>query len=378
MWVQPPFRRFLIKVSGLRGNLALAGGKGLREMSISRTMIGVAAFAACLISAGSGLAVEAEAKSAVNVRTGPGTSFGVVDQLTAGEVVNVTECAPSNFCFVEHAGPDGWVSANYLTAAEEEDEPEMAEGGGDNPDCSFGFVVGPGGPSMSINCGDAPMPPAPPSPPEDEPGACLYTGNSFSGDDLCVGIGIRNSLNATFNNKISSIELTGGAKAMLCDGPNLTGVCKNITNDTAPLQPAINNKTSSFSIYLGAPPMPEPPDAPVTFSTGPINLQQTYLADLDNGSVVNDSSSDIWYEAETATEKYITPKNGAMIALGDGTNRGFDGCSEELFSTVRVPLDDIPPGTYVCMTTDEGRISQFRFNGFTGTTMKLGYTTWAN
>ena len=134
-------------------------------MTIRKTAVGVAVFAACLLSAGSVLAVEAVAKSAVNVRTGPGTSFGIVDQLTAGEVVNVTECAPSNFCFVEHNGPDGWVSANYLTAIEEEvDEEEMEAGGGDNPDCSFGFVVGPGGPSLSINCGDAPMPPAPPVP----------------------------------------------------------------------------------------------------------------------------------------------------------------------------------------------------------------------
>ena len=67
-----------------------------------------------------------------------------------------------------------------------------------------------------------------------------------------------------------------------------------------------------------------------------------------------------------------------MIALGDGSNRGFDGCSDESFSTDRVSLDDMPPGTYVCMTTDEGRISQFRVNGFMGTTIKLGYTTWAN
>ena len=44
----------------------------------------------------------------------------------------------------------------------------------------------------------------------------------------------------------------------------------------------------------------------------------------------------------------------------------------------RVPLADIPPGTYVCAKTDQGRISQFRINGFAGTTMKLGYTTWAN
>jgi len=363
----------------------------MREMSISKTIMGVTAFAACLLSAGSVLAGEAVAKSAVNVRTGPGTSFGIVDQLTAGEVVNVTECAPSNFCFVEHNGPDGWVSANYLTALEEEvDEEDMEEGGGDNPDCSFGFVVGPGGPSLSINCGDAPMPPAPPAPPAAAE-ACLYTGNNFNGDDLCVGVGIRNALNGTFNNKISSIELNGGAKAMLCDGPNLTGVCKNITTDTAPLQPSINNKTSSFSIYVGAPPMiepplielppvillPEPPVVPVTFSTGPIDLPQTFTANLDNGTV-GGGGVDIWYQAVTAVEKYITPRNGATIAVGDGSNRGYEGCLMESFSGDDVPLADIPVGTYVCVKTNQGRISQFRVNGFMGTTMKLGYTTWAN
>lgn len=356
----------------------------MRDMTINR-VIGVVAFAACLLSAGSTLAVEAAAKSGVNVRTGPGTGFGIVDQLTAGEVVNVTECAPSNFCFVEHNGPDGWVSANYLTSTEEADEEEVEEGSGDNPDCSFGFVMGSGGPSLSINCGDAPMPPPPPvepDEPDDEPGACLYVGNNFNGDDLCVGVGIRNALNGTFNNKISSIELNGGAKAMLCDGPNLTGTCKNITVDTSPLQPSINNKTSSFSIYVGAPPVVIDPDLPilgppVTFSTGPIDLPQTFTANLDNGNV-GGGGTDIWYHAVSNVEKYIEPQGSARIALGDGTNRGFAGCSAESFSADPVPLGDMPVGTYVCVKTNQGRISQFRVNGFMGTTMKLGYTTWAN
>jgi hypothetical protein len=35
-------------------------------------------------------------------------------------------------------------------------------------------------------------------------------------------------------------------------------------------------------------------------------------------------------------------------------------------------------GSYVCVKTNQGRISQFRLNGYSGTTMNLGYTTWAN
>lgn len=351
-------------------------------MFIKRILAPAAAVAALLACTGAALAVEAAAKSAVNVRTGPGKTFSVIDQLTAGEVVTIKECAPSNFCFVEHSGPDGWVSANYLVPVEDEPDEDVEEGSGSNPDCSFGFNVGPDGPSLSINCGDGPvMPPPPPPEPEDEPGACFYTGSNFNGQKLCMGIGIRNALNATFNDKISSVELVGGARARLCDGPNLTGYCRNVNSDTAPLVPQINNKASSLTVFVGAPPLPLPPPpppvVPVTFSTGPIDLPQTWSANLDNGAV-GGAGTDIWYEAVTNVEKYLTPKGSARLALGDGTNRGYAGCASEDFSADRVPLGDMPPGTYVCAKTDQGRISQFRVNGFAGTTMKLGYTTWAN
>lgn len=343
------------------------------------------AAASILVSAGAAFAVEAEAKSAVNVRTGPGAGFGIVDQLTAGEVVEITECSPNGWCFVEHSGPDGWVSANYLTAAS--DDEEMEGGVGDNPDCSFGFVVGPGGPTLSINCGDAAPSPVPEPEPEEEPQACFYTGNNFNGDRFCMGLGTRNALNATFNNRISSVELTGGARARLCVNSNLNGYCRNVSNDTAPLVPQINNKASSLVVFTGLPPAPdldlepepepEPAPTPVTHSTGPIDLQQTFTANLDNGTI-GGGGADIWYQAVTAVEKYITPRNGALLALGDGSNRGFDGCSVAAFSSDSLPLAAMPPGTYVCAKTNQGRISQFRVNGFVGTTMKLGYTTWAN
>ncbi len=128
-------------------------------MTIKRAMLAVAVLAASLLACSSAaLAVEAAAKSAVNVRTGPGKTFGIVDQLTAGEVVEVTECAPSNFCFVEHDGPDGWVSASFLTSVEDDAEEPPVDSGGSNPDCSFGFTMTPSGPTMSINCGDGPGP----------------------------------------------------------------------------------------------------------------------------------------------------------------------------------------------------------------------------
>jgi hypothetical protein len=322
-----------------------------------------------------------------------------VGKLSPGELVDITECSPSGFCYVDRSGaPDGWVSAQYLTSPDDAaDDGDTADNppSSDNKDCSFGFNIGPGGPNLNINCGDGnpgpfppgppgpgpgPFPPGPPGPPPSGDVACFYTGSNFNGQSFCMGPGQRNFLAGGFNDRISSVELHGAARARICADPNLGGYCRNINSDTPNLPPVINDRTSSLRVYVAGPlppPPPPVPPAPVTYSTGPINLMQTYEADLDQGNV-GGPGSDIWYEAVTATNKFITPRNGARLALGDGSNRGFAGCSTESFSAQRISLYDVPVGTYVCVRTSEGRISQFRLNGFAGTTMKLGYTTWAN
>ncbi len=75
----------------------------------------VGASFAFVVAANSAFAVEATAKSAVNVRSGPGTNYAKVDTLYAGEEVEITECQGS-WCYVQHPGPDGWVSGSYLVA----------------------------------------------------------------------------------------------------------------------------------------------------------------------------------------------------------------------------------------------------------------------
>jgi uncharacterized protein YraI len=65
-------------------------------------------------SAGIAQAAPAYATGNVNVRSGPGTGYGVVDVLRRGDRVNVERCRGS-WCFVEKPGPDGWVSSRYLS-----------------------------------------------------------------------------------------------------------------------------------------------------------------------------------------------------------------------------------------------------------------------
>ena len=83
-------------------------------MRFSRKLIAMALGGSVVLGmAGAALAAPAVATTNVNVRSGPSAGYRVVDTLRRNEVVDVTNCR-GGWCYVEKAGPDGWVSANYL------------------------------------------------------------------------------------------------------------------------------------------------------------------------------------------------------------------------------------------------------------------------
>ena len=149
------------------------------------------------------LAVEAYATNDVNVRSGPGTQFSRLDTLFQGEPVNITECQ-SNWCYVQHEGPDGWVSANYLAAANGADSgggsgagAGSGSGGGgsgsSNADAAAAAILGLiiGGVLAGAGAGSPPAPPpavgTPPLP--YGPDTCVdgfVWRDIYPGDHVCV------------------------------------------------------------------------------------------------------------------------------------------------------------------------------------------------
>jgi hypothetical protein len=110
-----------------------------------------------------------------------------------------------------------------------------------------------------------------------------------------------------------------------------------------------------------------------------IVLQQTFSVDLDEGQISSGSDDDLWFQAISPVQMNLKPMNGAQLAVGNKSDRGYDGCSAEAFSPAAVPLNQVPPGSYVCLATNEGRVSQFRVINLTpGVPKKLTiqYTTW--
>jgi hypothetical protein len=73
-----------------------------------------AAFTMAALAASGVQAQDAEARTSLNVRSGPGTGYSVVDVLRPGQNVTVTRRS-SGWCYLVKSGPDGWSSCSYLS-----------------------------------------------------------------------------------------------------------------------------------------------------------------------------------------------------------------------------------------------------------------------
>lgn len=199
------------------------------------------ALAALIVSATGALAAEGVATGSVNVRTGPGTSYNKVDTLYAGEQVEIGQCQ-SGWCYVEHTGADGWVSANFLAPAG-----SGSGSGGSGDDCHVNWVIGQG---FTLECnGNSITVPGPGSFPPVTAEVCFYDGFNYTGSKVCGPPGTsKPNITGFWNNRISSIKINGGAHATICDLPFGGGFCYTHSASIAHLS-ALNNKTSSFQIY---------------------------------------------------------------------------------------------------------------------------------
>lgn len=173
------------------------------------------------------------------------------------------------------------------------------------------------------------------------------------------------------------VSNVGGRVTLECVYGN-AGIVARYAPDGQVCVAAGNSFNCSPVIGVGAGLVPLTP-LPVTHSTGALEWVPSYRIDLDNGAV-GGPGADLWYQAVSATEAYITPVGGALIGSATVANGGFAGCSAAALSGAPVPISAIRLGSYVCVKTSEGRISEFRLNNIWGTTAppswSIGYTTW--
>ncbi len=128
---------------------------------------------------------------------------------------------------------------------------------------------------------------------------------------------------------------------------------------------------------------PPPPPPPAVHHEGPLQINETFRADLDKG-LETDKGADIWFQVDPATGRFITPAAGTVLVAAVGTvEPSFKQCDQARaqLSSERIPIQDLPAGSVICVLTDEQRLSVFRVDSPPGPSpgiLGISVTTFRN
>lgn len=220
-------------------------------MKILKISAAILSLAGGLTLASSAFAAPAEATASVNVRTGPSTSYRVVDTLRPGENVDVSRCA-GGWCRIDHSGPDGWVSANYLTVYDR-GRPVYDRNRDRRPttrrDTSpdIGFCIDTPNVRFGINC--TPTRPRVDRTPRQTAQVCFYENFNYRGASFCAKPGASDrSLSKNWNDRISSIRVRGNATATVCRDFGYRGSCATVNKSISRIGGRNNDVISSYRV----------------------------------------------------------------------------------------------------------------------------------
>jgi SH3-like domain-containing protein len=156
---------------------------------------------------------NAVATANVNVRRGPGASHPVVDVLQRGDSVDIQRCS-NGWCLIEHRGPPGWVSQNYLRRVVDSGPPSRPPAGG-------------GGARREV---------------------CFFDRPDFRGASFCARPGESDNRLGTWDNRISSIQIDGFVTVQVCSDRNARD-CTAYNRDVRQLPRWLDQNVSSFRVF---------------------------------------------------------------------------------------------------------------------------------
>jgi uncharacterized protein YraI len=206
------------------------------------TILGAALLGALLFPS---FAFGATATSNVNVRNAP-VNGAVVDVLRAGQEVEIDRCS-GGWCYVTKPGPDGWVSAAYLSNDDGrgDDRPSRPDRpGSSSPDVSIGFSV----PGFSFQIGNGGFDVRPGRPGSSRDRVCFFERSNYRGDSFCARPGERIARLGAWDDRISSIRVSGDAQALVCERTNFNGRCIVISRDVRDLGRRADDQISSIRV----------------------------------------------------------------------------------------------------------------------------------
>jgi len=110
-----------------------------------------------------------------------------------------------------------------------------------------------------------------------------------------------------------------------------------------------------------------------------LDVPQTFTVDLDDAVVAPEASKrDFQFEAVSAVEKYLTPNNGALFRKVGGAP-SLAECQAAALGATKIPLADLPAGSWLCYKTNAGRYGRMEIENITPgpvQTMTIDFVTW--
>ena len=127
-----------------------------------------------------------------------------------------------------------------------------------------------------------------------------------------------------------------------------------------------------------APPTATPTATSIpVYSSGSLAPTSSQTVNLDEGQITPAAGdSDYWYEAVSAVEQYITPKNGAAFVVWGGSAPSRSQCQGASLLGAQIPLTNTIVNQYICYKTNLGRYGYFKVTAYNGSTLSTEYTTW--
>jgi hypothetical protein len=113
----------------------------------------------------------------------------------------------------------------------------------------------------------------------------------------------------------------------------------------------------------------------VVYRTGTLTINNTFMADLDGGSITSDSNADVWLHTVTADERYLEPQNGARLKEMGGTP-DYDDCSSASLSNSAVNFNEFGGSSWFCYETSDDRFGRFEVESEGATSVTIDFRTW--
>jgi hypothetical protein len=118
-------------------------------------------------------------------------------------------------------------------------------------------------------------------------------------------------------------------------------------------------------------------------SKASLSIEQTYLAELDEGiSTGNSADSDFQFDLLADDDKFLEPRNGAVFAYIGSEQPTYHECTQADLSDGNIEISSSLVGKWLCYQTDLGRFGRMKVISLEPAditevqTLEISFTTW--